>query len=302
MQLSFSKMHGIGNDFVVLDCRQSPFTLDPAQIRALADRHTGVGFDQLLSVEPARDPDCAFYYGVWNADGSPSGQCGNGVRCITAWLHRAGALAIGETARIESPSGPVVVRLIDAGNVVVAMGEPAFEPASLPFDAAARALHYAIEVGGVTLDIGAVSMGNPHAIVDVATLGQSGHGIGLQHADLATLGPMLSAHASFALGVNVGFVQRIDRAHLALRVHERGAGWTLACGTGACAAMAVLHARGDVDDSVRVALPGGTLTIDWAGPGQPLWMCGPAAFVFEGSWAVPARLAGPVRPATAARG
>lgn len=282
MQLRFSKMHGIGNDFVVLDCRQSPFPLDAAQIRALADRHTGVGFDQLLSVEPSRDPACAFYYGVWNADGSPSGQCGNGVRCIAAWLHRAGELALGASTRIESPSGPVTVRLVDSATVVVDMGEPQFDPAQLPFDAALAAAHYAIDVGGQTLDIGAVSMGNPHAIVDIATLGND-----LQGPALASLGPQLSGHARFPLGANAGFVQRTDRGHLVLRVHERGAGWTLACGTGACAAMAVLHARGEVDDSVEVALPGGTLTIDWAGPGQPLWMSGPAAFVFEGSWTVP---------------
>ena len=297
MQLPFSKMHGIGNDFVVLDCRAMPFPLDAAQIRALADRHTGVGFDQLLSVEPARHPDCAFYYGVWNADGSPSGQCGNGVRCIAAWLHRAGELAIGSTARVESPSGPVRIRLIDAGNVVVDMGEPTFEPARIPFDATSSALSYGLEVAGMALQIGVVSMGNPHAIVDVATLGESppdaggAAACGLQHPALAALGPALSAHPAFAQGANAGFVQRLDRSHLVLRVHERGAGWTLACGTGACAAMAVLHARGEVDDRVSVTLPGGTLTIDWAGPGQPLWMSGPAAFVFDGSWAVPASMA-----------
>jgi len=291
MQLPFSKMHGIGNDFVVLDCRHAPFPLETAQVRALADRHTGVGFDQLLSVEPARDTSCAFYYGVWNADGTPSGQCGNGVRCIAAWLHRAGELAIGTTARIESPSGPVVVRLIDAAHVIVDMGEPVFEPARIPFDAAVGAPHYTLALGTETLDIGAVSMGNPHAIVDVSTLADTVSGAGLQNAALATLGPRLSVHPSFAQGANVGFVQRIDRNHLVLRVHERGAGWTLACGTGACAAMAVLHARGEVDDRVEVALPGGTLTIEWAGPGQPLWMSGAAAFVFEGSWTVPTRLA-----------
>jgi diaminopimelate epimerase len=288
MQLSFAKMHGIGNDFVVLDCRRAPFPLDVAQIRALADRHTGVGFDQLLSVEPSRDASCAFYYGVWNADGTPSGQCGNGVRCIAAWLHRAGELAIGTAARIESPSGPVIVRLLGAANVVVDMGEPVFEPARIPFDAASGAPHYAVDVGGLTLDIGAVSMGNPHAIVNVATLGEAGSGADLQNPALATLGPLLSAHASFAQGANAGFVQQVDRGHLVLRVHERGAGWTLACGTGACAAMAVLRARGEVDDTVEVALPGGTLTIDWAGAGQPLWMSGPAAFVFDGCWSVPA--------------
>jgi len=278
MQLRFSKMHGIGNDFVVLDCRQRAFSLDAAQIRALADRHTGVGFDQLLSVEPARSPAGTFYYGIWNADGSPSGQCGNGVRCVAAWLHRAGALAIGADVTIESPSGPVTVRLLGANEVAVDMGEPVFEPKRIPFAADAAADRYAIDLAGERLDIGAVSMGNPHAVVAVDDL-----------ADpvLQRLGPLLTNHPRFPQGANAGFVQRLDRGHLRLRVHERGAGWTLACGTGACAAMAVLRRRGEVDDAVTVELPGGTLRIDWAGPGHALWMTGPAAFAFEGEWPLP---------------
>jgi diaminopimelate epimerase len=279
MQLRFSKMHGIGNDFVVLDCRQRAFPLDAAQIRALADRHTGVGFDQLLSIEPARNPACAFYYGIWNADGSPSGQCGNGVRCVAAWLHRAGALALGDSVAIESPSGPVTVRLLGANEVTVDMGEPIFEPARIPFAADASADRYEIVAGDERLDIGAVSMGNPHAVAAVNDLADPA---------LQRLGPLLTNHPRFVQGANAGFVQRLDRGHLRLRVHERGAGWTRACGTGACAAMAVLHQRGDVDDSVAVELPGGTLRIDWAGPGHRLWMTGPAAFAFEGEWPVPA--------------
>jgi len=280
MQLPFSKMHGIGNDFVVLDCRHDGFALDAAQIRALANRHTGVGFDQLLSVEPARDPAYAFYYGIWNADGSPSGQCGNGVRCVAAWLHRAGALALGDSVMIESPSGPVTVRLLGANEVTVDMGEPIFEPARIPFATEAEADCYEIRVGDDTLQIGAVSMGNPHAVVVVTDLADPA---------LQRLGPLLSSHERFAQGANSGFVQQLDRGHLCLRVHERGAGWTLACGTGACAAMAVLHQRGEVDDRVQVELPGGTLRIDWAGPGHALWMTGPAAFAFEGKWTVPAQ-------------
>jgi len=276
MHLRFSKMHGIGNDFVVLDCRQQPFALDAAQIRALGDRHTGVGFDQLLSVEPARDPSCAFRYGIWNADGSPSGQCGNGVRCVAAWLHRAGALASGEDVRIESPSGVVTVRVLSAGEVAVDMGEPVFEPARIPFEADAAAARYEIDAGE-PLQIGAVSMGNPHAVVVVQDLADP---------RLERLGPLLTRHPRFADGANAGFVQRLDAGHLHLRVHERGAGWTRACGTGACAAMAVLRLRGEVDDSVDVQLPGGHLRIDWAGRGHALWMTGPAAFVFEGQWPV----------------
>ena len=279
MQLRFSKMHGIGNDFVVLDCRQRAFPLDAAQIRALADRHTGVGFDQLLSIEPARNPACAFYYGIWNADGSPSGQCGNGVRCVAAWLHRAGALALGDNVMIESPSGPVTVRLLGADEVTVDMGEPVFEPARIPFAADAAADRYEIVAGDERLDIGAVSMGNPHAVVVVDDLADPA---------LQRLGPLLTNHPRFAQGANAGFVQRLGRGQLRLRVHERGAGWTRACGTGACAAMAVLHQRGDVADAVAVELPGGTLRIDWAGPGHTLWMTGPAAFAFEGEWPVPA--------------
>lgn len=275
MSLHFSKMHGIGNDFVVLDCRDGSFALNAAEIRAMADRHTGVGFDQLLRVEGARDPTCAFYYGIWNADGSPSGQCGNGVRCVAAWLHRAGALAVGDSLLIESPSGPVTVRLVTTHDVTVAMGEPDFEPPRIPLTVERKAEFYRLTVAERTLEIGAVSMGNPHAVMLVN-----------DHADpaLQTLGPALSAHPSFVQGANAGFVQWLGRGHLQLRVHERGAGWTLACGTGACAAMAVLHQRGDVDDCVRVDLPGGSLQIDWAGPGHQLWMTGPARFAFEGDW------------------
>jgi diaminopimelate epimerase len=287
MQLHFTKMHGIGNDFVVLDCRRDAFALNVAQIRALADRHTGVGFDQLLSVEPPRDPACAFYYGIWNGDGSLSGQCGNGVRCVAAWLHRAGALPIGESVMLESPSGPVTVRLLSAGEVTVDMGEPDFEPAASGLASVSRADRYVFTVtlgtspgplAGPALEAGVVSMGNPHAVHAVDDLADPA---------LAVYGPAMSTHERFAQGANAGFVRRLDRTHLQLRVHERGAGWTQACGTGACAAMAVLHERGEVDDRVQVDLPGGTLRIDWAGPGHTLWMTGPAAFAFEGEWPVP---------------
>lgn len=275
MTLRFSKMHGIGNDFVMVDARTAPFALDAADIRAMADRHGGVGFDQLISIEPPRDPSCRFYYGIWNADGSPSGQCGNGVRCVAAWLHRAGELPLGETVRLESPSGPVAVRLLAPDRVTVDMGEPDFRPAHVPFAVDAPADRYALEVDGETLEVGAVSMGNPHVVVTVADLAAP---------SLSRLGPLLTGHARFPEGANAGFAQAIDRGHLRLRVHERGSGWTLACGTGACAAMAVLRLRGAVDDSVQVDLPGGRLQIDWPGPGHTLWMTGPAAFAFEGEW------------------
>ena len=211
-------------------------------------------------MEPARDPSCAFYYGIWNGDGSPSGQCGNGVRCVAAWLHRAGALALGERRPDRKP-----VRPGDgapggcAHEVTVDMGEPVFEPARIPFAAEQAAESYDLAVGEGTLAIGAVSMGNPHAVVRVDDLDDPA---------LGRLGPLLTAHRRFPQQANTGFVQQLDRGQLRLRVHERGAGWTLACGTGACAAMAVLHQRGEVDDRVLVELPGGTLQIDWAGPGH----------------------------------
>jgi diaminopimelate epimerase len=275
MKLSFSKMQGIGNDFVMVDCRMRPFPLDAGQIRAIADRHTGVGFDQLISIEPPRDASCAFYYGIWNADGSPSGQCGNGVRCVAAWLHRAGELSIGDTVRLESPSGPVTVRLTGPNEVTVDMGVPVLEPMRIPFRADTTAIRYAIEVDGDVLEIGALSMGNPHAVVVAPEL---------QAPALERLGPLLTAHERFPEGANTGFVQKIDRGQVRLRVHERGSGWTQACGTGACSAMAVLKLRDEVDERVKVTLPGGTLTIEWPGPGQTLWMTGPATFVFEGEW------------------
>ncbi|MEO8809020.1 MAG: diaminopimelate epimerase [Rhodanobacter sp.] len=278
MPLPFSKMHGSGNDFVVLDCRRRKFPLDAGQIRALADRHTGVGFDQLLSVEPARDPSCACYYGIWNGDGSRAGQCGNGVRCVAAWLHRAGELALDEDVRIESPSGAVTARLLAADQVVVDMGEPVFEPSLIPFVAPVPAACYEITVDNQRLSVGAVSMGNPHAVVTVTDL---------TDARLQQWGPLLSSHARFPEHANAGFAQVLDRGHLRLRVHERGAGWTRACGTGACAAMAVLHQQGETENHVTVALPGGSLRIDWPGPGHPLWMTGPATFVFEGEWTIP---------------
>jgi diaminopimelate epimerase len=273
--LRFTKMHGIGNDFVVLDARHTALPLTAELVRTMAHRRTGIGFDQLLTLEPARDASCAYYYGIWNSDGSMSGQCGNGARCVAAWLHRAGALPLDQPVWLESPSGPVAVQVDRPDWVTVDMGEPRFEPATLAFAADGENDSYEIEVDGRTLRIGAVSMGNPHAVVVVDDL---------QATALETLGPALTGHPRFAQQVNAGFAQVIARDHLRLRVHERGAGWTLACGTGACAAMAVLRRRGTVDERVRVDLPGGSLEICWPGPGRALRMSGPAAFAFEGEW------------------
>jgi len=271
MKQRFTKMHGIGNDFVVLDCRTQPFALDARALARIGDRHTGVGFDQLLTIEPARDPSCAFYYGIYNSDGSTSGQCGNGVRCVAAWLRRAGALGAGAT-RLQSPSGPVAVELLDDGGVRVDMGMPRFAPADVPLDLPAADV-YALQVAGSDLRFGAVSMGNPHAVVEV---------VDVASVPLASLGAALSTNPHFPQGCNAGFAQIVDRARIKLRVYERGAGATLACGTGACAAMVVLRRRGKLDARVAVELPGGALEISWAGEGHSVWMTGPAAFVYEG--------------------
>lgn len=275
MALRFTKMHGLGNDFVVLDARTAPWPLDAARIAAMADRHTGVGFDQLLIIESARNPAHTAAYTIRNADGSTAEQCGNGARCIGAWLHRDGALAIGETVRLESPAGTIGMRLIDPATVAVEMGEPEFRPARIPFDARTEADVYPLDVAGERVEIAALSMGNPHAVLEVSDLGD---------ARVEHLGPAITTHPRFPHGANAGFAQVLDAGAIRLRVHERGAGWTRACGSGACAAVAALRRRGRVGDAVQVTLPGGTLRIAWRGPGHALWMTGPAAFVFDGEW------------------
>jgi len=275
VSLRFSKMHGLGNDFVIVDCRRSAFALDTAAIRRLGDRHFGVGFDQLLTIEPARDKSCAFAYGIWNTDGSRAGQCGNGVRCIARWLVRDGALGATGRVRLESPSGPVAIELLDDGRVRADMGEPRFAPAEIPLVAKEEHDRYRIDVAGREIEVGAVSMGNPHAVVEVDDVAA---------APVESLGPQIEHADAFPERCNVGFAQVRSRGAIGLRVWERGVGETLACGSGACAAVAVLRQRGLVDAEVSVTLPGGTLDIRWMGPGETLWMTGPATFVFEGEW------------------
>lgn len=272
-QLRFTKMHGIGNDFVVIDARTRPFELSAAEIRRLGDRHMGVGFDQLLTIEPANDPSCAFRYGIYNTDGSSAGQCGNGVRCVAAWLERAGALQPG-TTRLQSPSGAVAVELLNDGRVRVAMGIPDFTPVSIPLRVHEEASTYRLDVAGHQVELGAVSMGNPHAVLEVESI---------KSAPVAALGAQIEMHTAFPDRCNVGFAQIVSRTRVLLRVWERGVGETLACGSGACAATAVLHRRGMVENHVTVVLPGGELQIEWAGEGE-LWMTGAAEFVFEGEW------------------
>ena len=269
-----SKMHGAGNDFVVVDLRGGVPPPTPAFSRAIANRHTGVGCDQLLTIEPPRSPGAVASYRVWNADGSNAMQCGNGARCVAAWLVREGS-APGEGFVLDSPSGSHRVERVGEG-FRVDMGVPRFDPADVPLDGFDAALErYSLTLDGSPVSFGAVSMGNPHALIEVDDLAA---------APVATLGPALQAHSAFPDSVNVGFAQVLARDHIRLRVHERGAGETLACGSGACAAAAILMRRGQIDRDVIVSLPGGDLGIAWRDDRAPITMTGPATFVFEGDY------------------
>jgi diaminopimelate epimerase len=271
MRIAFTKMHGVGNDFVVFDSPPDS-VLEPASLKALADRRTGVGFDQALILEPPRRAGTAVYYRVFNADGDEVEQCGNGARCIAALLHRRGRTRAGRVT-LESPAGVVEAEVTGAASVAVDMGVPDFDPRSLPFDAPAEADLYPLEVGGRTLEIGAVSLGNPHAVLTVPAV---------DAAPIATLGPAIERHTRFPRRVNAGFLEIVDRTRLKLRVYERGAGETLACGTGACAAAAVARRRGLIEPEVRVGMRGGELRVNWAGPGAHIRLSGPAEVCFEG--------------------
>ena len=273
MQLNFTKMHGLGNDFVVFDAITQPVLLSSAQVRHIADRHFGIGCDQLLLVETAQQPGVDFRYRIFNADGGEVQQCGNGARCFARFVRDKG-LCDKEHIVVETASGVITLNIEADGQVRVDMGVPDFEPAALPFAVAQRAAQYEITLEGERLSAGAVSMGNPHLVMQVADT---------DSAPVERLGPLLEAHSLFPERVNVGFMQLLDRSHIRLRVYERGSGETLACGTGACAAVALGRSWGLLDDEVTVTLRGGDLTIRWAGEGEPLWMIGPAVTVFEGT-------------------
>lgn len=273
-RLRFSKMQGAGNDFVILDRRTEREPLDPSLAARLADRHFGVGCDQVITIEAPRTAEALAYYGIWNADGSPSQQCGNGARCVAAWLGRDGA-AREARFRLDSPSGPVEAELRDGGTVAIRMGVPDFAPAAIGLRDASAADPYRLDVASEPIYFGAVSMGNPHAVLEVNDI---------DAADVARVGPMLQQHPFFSLGCNVGFAQIMASDRIRLRVNERGVGETLACGSGACAAVTVLARRGRVGPEVAVEMPGGTLQISWPGVGHPVWMAGPAEFVFEGEF------------------
>src|SRR6185437_8946881 len=270
MRIEFTKMHGLGNDFAVFDAPAGP-QLDGALIRRLADRHTGIGFDQALLLEPARRADAAVFYRVFNADGLEVEQCGNGARCIAALLAARG-LAHSGAVTMDSPAGLIRARTLDGGLISVDMGPVRFDPRSLPFDAQAEAERYPLEVAGTRVQIGAVSIGNPHAVLAVESV---------ETAAVERLGPAIERHPRFPRRVNAGFMQIVDRTHIRLRVHERGAGETLACGTGACAAVAVGRRWGELDREVHVGVRGGELRVNWT-PGENIWLTGPAEVSFAG--------------------
>jgi diaminopimelate epimerase len=272
MRIDFTKMHGLGNDFIVFDAPAGASLPSAEQWRQLSARHTGIGFDQALVLEPPRRPDTAVFYRIFNADGFEVEQCGNGARCIAAFLHRRGQAGEGSLT-MDSPAGLIRARIQGPEVVSVDMGVPNFDPASLPFEASSEASVYPLEVAGTTVEIGAVSMGNPHAVLTVASA---------DAAPVDRLGPALESHRRFPKRVNVGFMEIIDRSHIELRVFERGTGETLACGTGACAAVAVGRHHGRLDADVHVKVRGGELRVNWGGPGEHIWLTGPAEVSFEG--------------------
>ncbi|MCC5881869.1 MAG: diaminopimelate epimerase [Halomonas sp.] len=272
MLLHFTKMHGLGNDFMVIDLVTQRARLRDDQIRRLADRRFGVGFDQLLLVEPPRSPDMDFRYRIYNADGSEVENCGNGARCFARFVHDQ-RLTHKEEIHVETAGGPLMLKMNGDGQVTVDMGLPRFEPASLPFDADEDRPLHRLDVQGETLEIGAVSMGNPHAVLRVDDV---------DTAPVARLGPLIEHHPRFPQRVNVGFMQVVTTHEIRLRVFERGSGETLACGTGACAAVASGIRQGFLESPVTVRLRGGDLQIEWPHAEAPLLMTGPAERVFEG--------------------
>ena len=272
MQIAFTKMQGLGNDFVLLDARRAPLALSTAQYRQLADRRYGVGCDQILLIDNATLPGARVRYRVVNADGSAAQHCGNGVRCVARYLAEHDGLSDG-LVPVEIAGQVFEIYLEPGGLVRVDMGEPNFLPGGLPFRAPAQAARYDFPFAGDTWSFGAVSMGNPHVVLEVPDV---------EAAPVAALGAAFQASECFPESVNVGFMQVRDPTHVRLRVFERGAGETQACGTGACAAVAVGRVWNRLARQVEVAMPGGALTIDWEGPGTRLWMTGPAVNVFQG--------------------
>jgi diaminopimelate epimerase len=272
MLLKFTKMHGAGNDFVVLDGFRQDIELNPEQLRLLADRHFGVGCDQILLVEKAQSNEADFRYRIFNADGGEVEQCGNGARCFMRFVHDQQLTSKHEIV-VETHSGLITPRLEQDGRVTVGMGAPIFEPARIPFEGGHGTVSEPLEVTGAILDISALSMGNPHAVQVVNDI---------KLAPVEKLGPLIEHHPRFPNRVNAGFMQIMDRNHIMLRVYERGTGETLSCGTGACAATVAGIRRGLLDSPVSVATRGGMLTVSWDGNGTAVLMTGPAITVFTG--------------------
>jgi diaminopimelate epimerase len=268
MEISFTKMHGLGNDFMVVRWPDDLSMPTPERVRAWGDRRTGVGFDQLLMLETPRQSGTRASLQIMNSDGSRAQQCGNGIRCIARFL----AESAPEEFVIGTAAGPIAVRVHADGRVSANFGEPRFDPAALPYLCAERALRYRLNLTGGEVEFGIVSMGNPHAVIAVDSVAR---------APVSILGPEIEQHPSFPQGVNVGFMQRIAADAIRLRVFERGAGETLACGTGAAAAVAVGRMWEVLDARVTVRLPGGELDVEWQGPGNDLWQTGPAEQVYE---------------------
>ncbi len=273
MRLKFTKMQGLGNDFVMIDAVRQPVQMTPDLARRLADRRFGVGCDQVLVVEPADGPDVDFVYRIFNADGGEVEQCGNGARCFARFVVDAG-LTDRREIRVRTKGGVIRPRLEDDGRVTVDMGAPRLSPAEIPFTSDSDAVLQALDVAGVKRYITAVSMGNPHAVQVVADV---------DTAPVAAEGPLIESHPRFPQRVNAGYLQVVDAQHIRLRVFERGSGETLACGTGACAAVVAGILRGLLASPVAVETRGGRLDITWAGHGQPVFMTGPAEPVFEGA-------------------
>jgi len=272
MRLDFTKMHGLGNDFIVFDAATPAAVPTAIDLRRLSDRRTGIGFDQALVLEPPRHAGTDVYYRIFNADGSEVEQCGNGARCI-ARLVASRRGEVERTLRLDSPGGIVQARLRPDGQVSVAMGVPDFEPSALPFEAPARAATYALDTSAGRLEIAAVSIGNPHAVLRVPSVAD---------APVDSIGPAVENHPRFPRRVNVGFLEIVAPDHVRLRVFERGVGETQACGTGACAAVAVGRQHGPLAEEVNVDVPGGRLVVRWPGPGEPIWLTGPAETAFTG--------------------
>lgn len=272
MQVQFSKMHGLGNDFVVIDNVTQNVFFSKEKIQQLADRHFGIGFDQLLLVEPPYDPEQDFHYRIFNADGSEVSQCGNGARCFARFVKMKGLINRNKI-KVSTKAGKMVLYLEKDGQVTVNMGVPDFEPTRVPMVANKQEKTYIFRVDERTVFLGAVSMGNPHCVMEVDDV---------DTADVHEVGPLLERHERFPEGVNVGFMQVLSKEHVKLRVFERGAGETLACGSGACAAVAVGQIQGKLDKEVRVDLPGGSLRIRWQGEDSALKMTGPAEHIYDG--------------------